>query len=237
MLTPRRDNSFERDAWPVLRLPPPKMTKAAVPLLIVLGVLIGLSTHTVVNCGDEDEPDICSAVIGFSPLRGSLIAFAYEGRGRIALRHGDFRRAIADFDEAIHLNPNRASLYRDRALARRQNGDLALAIEDYDEAIAHDPRRAAPYHQRGLALAATGDLDRAILSYNTAVRLDPSDAQARLDRGLAFLARGQADDARADFEAALALPAGKDARTRDAARAKLAELASAEPTRLAAPRR
>ena len=105
------------------------MTKAAVPLLIVLGVLIGLSTHTVVNCGDEDEPDICSAVIGFSPLRGSLIAFAYEGRGRIALRHGDWRRAIADFDEAIHLNPNRASLYRDRAQARRQNGALELAIE------------------------------------------------------------------------------------------------------------
>ncbi|WP_027516374.1 tetratricopeptide repeat protein [Bradyrhizobium sp. WSM1417] len=213
------------------------MTKAAVPLLIVVGVLIGLSTHTVVNCGDEDEPDICSAVIGFSPLRGSLIAFAYEGRGRIALRHGDWRRAIADFDEAIHLNPNRATLYRDRALARRQNGELELAIEDYDEAIAHDPRHAAPYHQRGLALAAAGDLDRAILSYNTAVRLDPSDAQPRLDRGLAFLARGQANEARADFEAALALPAGKDARTHDAARAKLAELASAEPTRLAAPGR
>jgi tetratricopeptide (TPR) repeat protein len=213
------------------------MTKTAVPLLIVLGVLVGLSTHTVVNCGDEDEPDICSAVIGFSPLRGSLIAFAYEGRGRIALRHGDLRRAIADFDEAIHLNPNRAQLYRDRALVRQQNGDLALAIEDYDEAIAHDPRLAAPYHQRGLALAASGDLDRAILSYNTAVRLDPSDPQARLGRGLAFLARGQADDARADFEAALALPVGKDAGAREAARAKLAELTSAEPTRVAAPRR
>lgn len=213
------------------------MTKAAVPLLIVLGVLIGLSTHMVVNCGDEDDPDICSAVIGFSPLRGSLIAFAYEGRGRIALRHGDWSRAIADFNEAIHLNPNRGSLYRDRAQARLQNGDLERAIEDYDEAIAHDPRFAAPYHQRGLALAATGDLDRAILSYNTAVRLDPADAQARLDRGLTFLARGQADDARADFEAALALPAGKDARTREAARAKLAELMSAEPTQVSAPRR
>ena len=206
-------------------------------MLIVLGVLIGLSTHMVVNCGDEDEPDICAAVIGFSPLRGSLIAFAYEGRGRIALRHGDWRRAIADFDEAIHLNPNRASLYRDRAEARRQNGDLELAIADYDEAIAHDPKLAAPYHQRGLALAATGDLDRAILSYNTAVRLAPSDARARLDRGLAFLARGQAAEARAVFEAALALPAGKDARTREAVRAKLAELASAEPTRVSAPRR
>ena len=213
------------------------MTRAAVPLLIVLGVLIGLSTHTVVNCGDEDDPDICSAVIGFSPFRGSLIAFAFEGRGRIALRHGDHRRALADFNEAIHLNPNRASLYRERALAYRQNGEVELAIADFDEAIALDPKFAAPYHERGLVLAAKGDLDRAILSYSTAVRLDPSDAQARLDRGLAFLARGQADDARADFEAALALPAGKDARTRDAARARLAELMSAEPTQVSTPRR
>lgn len=213
------------------------MTRAAVPLLIVLGVLVGLSTHTVVNCGDADEPDVCSAVIGFSPFRGSLIAFAYEGRGRIAQRHGDHRRAIADFNEAIHLNPNRASLYRDRALAYRQSDELGLAIVDYDEAIALDPGLAAPYHERGLALAAKRDLDRAILSYSTAVRLNPSDAQVRLDRGLAFLARGQAIDARADFEAALALPAGKDGRTRDAARAKLAELSNAEPTPASAIRR
>ena len=213
------------------------MTRLAVPLLIVLGVAIGLSTHTVVNCGDEDEPDVCSAVIGFSPLRGSLIAFAYEGRGRIALRHGDNGRAIADFSEAIHLNPNRASLYRERAQAYRQNGDLDLAIADYDEAIALDPRPAAPYRERGRALAAKGDLDRAILSYSTAVRLDPADAQARLDRGLAFLARGQANDARADFEAALALPSGKDGRARDTARAKLAELSQAEPTQVSRPRR
>jgi tetratricopeptide (TPR) repeat protein len=206
-------------------------------LLIVLGVLIGLSTHTVVNCGDEDEPDICSAVIGFSPFRGSLIAFAYEGRGRIALRHGAYGRALADFNEAIHLNPNRASLYRDRAQAYRQNGEPGLAIADYDEAIALDPKLAAPYHERGLALAAKGDLDRAILSYSTAVRLDPDNAQARLDRGLAFLARGKPDDARADFEAALALPPGKDGRTHDAARTKLAELARAEPTQVTTPRR
>jgi tetratricopeptide (TPR) repeat protein len=213
------------------------MTRTAVPLLIVLGVLIGLSTHMVVNCGDADDPDICSAVIGFSPFRGSLIAFAYEGRGRIALRHGDVRRAIVDFDEAIHLNPNRAALYRDRALAYRQAGQAERAIADYDEAIALDPRPAAPYHERGVALAARGDLDRAILSYNTAIRLGPDNAQARLDRGLAFLARGQADDARADFEAALAMPSGKDGRTRDAARAKLAELSTAEPTQVSAPRR
>ena len=186
--------------------------------------------HTVVNCGDADEPDVCSAVISFSPFRGSLIAFAYEGRGRIALRHGDAARAVADFDEAVRLNPNRASLFRDRALAHRRAGQLEPAIADYDQAIALDPGPAAPYYDRGLALAAKGDLDRAVLSFNTAVRLAPADAQARLNRGLTLLAQGRLEEARADFEAVLALPAEKDDSAHQLARTTLAALAEAKQT-------
>lgn len=211
------------------------MIRLAAPLLIVSGILVGLSLHTIVNCGDADEPDVCSAVIGFSPFRGSLIAFAYDGRGRIALRHGDIGRAIADFDEAVRLDPNRAAVFRDRALAHRQNGELEAAIADYDQAIALDPSHAAPYHDRGLALAAKGDLDRAILSYNTAVRLAPLDAAMRLSRGLALLARGRPQDARADLEVVLTLPGDVEGLAHPTARAKLAELAEARPTSVSAP--
>ena len=213
------------------------MTRLAAPLLIASGVLIGLSLHTVVNCGDADEPELCSAVIGFSPLRGAVIAFAYEGRGRIALRKGDADRAIADFDEAIRLNPNRAVAFRDRAQAHRRNGQLAPAIADFDQAIALDPGHVVPYHDRGLALAAMGDLDRAILSYNTAVRLAPSDAAIRVHRGLALLARGRPDEARADFETALTLPRDQEDVAHETARAKLAELAAVKPTQVSAPAR
>jgi Flp pilus assembly protein TadD len=213
------------------------MTRFCVPLLIVLGVLVGLSLHTVVNCGDADDPDVCSAVIGFSPFRGSLIALAYEGRGRIALRHNDYKRAIADFDEAIRLNPNRASFFRDRGLAHRQDGELELAIADYDQAIALDPTAASAYRNRGLALAARGDLDRAVLSYNTAIRLAPDDAEARVNRGLALLVRGLTDEARADFEAALALPGGPDSPAHQLARTKLGELGAPRPTHISAPLR
>lgn len=211
------------------------MTRLAAPLLIILGILVGLSLHTVVNCGDADDPDVCSAVIGFSPLRGSLIAFAYEGRGRIAMRHGDARTAIADYDQAIRLNPNRAALFRDRGFARQRNGELDAAIADYDQAIALDPKLASPYANRGLALAAKGDLDRAILSYNTAVRLAPSDAEQRVNRGVALAMQGRSGEARADFEAALALPDGKDGWAHNTARTRLADLANAQSTQGAAP--
>jgi tetratricopeptide (TPR) repeat protein len=205
------------------------MTRFAAPLLIIFGVLVGLSVRTVVNCGDADDPDICAAVIGFSPLRGSLIAFAYEGRGRIAMRHGDAKMAIADFDEAIRLNPNRAAVFRDRGLARQRTGALDGAIADYDQAIALDPKLAAPYANRGIALAARGDLDRAILSYTTAIRLAPSDAESRVNRGLALAMQGRSIEARADFEAALSLPDGKDGWAHSTARTRLADLADDKP--------
>src|SRR5262245_36398865 len=116
------------DAWPARCRRRSMMRRLIAPLLIVSGVLAGLSLRTVVNCGDAGEPNVCSAVIGFSPFRGSLIAFAYEGRGRIAMRHGDYRTAIADFDQAIRLDPNRAALFRHRGLAHRQRGELELAV-------------------------------------------------------------------------------------------------------------
>lgn len=213
------------------------MTRAAVPLLILFGALVGLSLHTVVHCGDESEPDVCSAVIGFSPFRGAFMAFAYEGRARIAMRHGDYRGAIRDLDEAVRLNPNRASFFRDRGIAHRQSGQLALAIADFDQAIALKPGLAAAYADRGLALAASGDLDRAILSYSTAIRLSPSDADALVNRGLAYLARGQTEDARADFEAVLALPPRRDDEAHQMARARLSGLADARPAKMSSPLR
>ena len=212
------------------------MTRLAAPLLIVSGVLVALSLHTVVNCGDADEPDVCSAVISFSPFRGSLIAFAYEGRGRVAMRHGNYRAAIIDFDAAIHLNPNRAFLFRERGFAHKEHGELDRAIADYDQAIALDPARVAPYYERGLALAAKGDLDRALLSYNTAIRLAPDDADVRVNRGLALLSQGRSEDARADFQAALALPPGRDEWAHQVARDRL-NAPIERATQVSAPRR
>jgi tetratricopeptide (TPR) repeat protein len=211
------------------------MTRLVAPLLIVLAALIGLSFHTVVNCGDADEPDICSAVIGFSPLRGSVVAFAYEGRARVAMRKGNYGRAIADFDQAIALNPNRASAFRGRGDAYRQTGEFDSAIADYDQAIALNPRLAAPYLDRGVALAAKGDLDRAILSFNTALRLAPADPGAHANRGLSLLAQGRGQEAKSDFEAVLALPGKQDGWARRVARTKLNELASAGATQTVAP--
>ena len=73
-------------------------------------------------------------------------AAAYYNRG-IAWRHkGDPDRAIADYDQAIKLNPT-AAAYNNRGSAWAAKGEFDRAMADLDQAIKLDPRLAGRLHQ------------------------------------------------------------------------------------------
>ena len=56
--------------------------------------------------------------------------------------------AIADFDEAIKLDPNDATAYNNRGSAKEKLGDYASASADFDQAIKLDPNNATAHIQR-----------------------------------------------------------------------------------------
>ncbi len=86
----------------------------------------------------------------------------------------DYERAIADFNEAIRLDPKSAVTFHFRGLAYAAKQDYDRAIADYDEAIRLDPKSATiPVYDRGQAYAAKQDYDRAIADFNEAIKLDP----------------------------------------------------------------
>src|SRR4051794_9961633 len=99
------------------------MGKATSTFTVIAGVGIGLALAAVNNCRTWGDPGVCSAVINWSPVRGPMIAFAYEGRARIEMDAKNYKAAIADFDEAINLDPVRASAFRGRGIAHKQNGE------------------------------------------------------------------------------------------------------------------
>jgi Flp pilus assembly protein TadD len=130
---------------------------------------------------------------------------AYNNRGSAYGKKGENDRAIADYNEALRLNPKLASAYNNRGLAYSKKGENDRAIADHNEALRLDPKFASAYNNRGLAYSEKGENDRAIADYNEALRLNPKNAVAYNNRGFAYWRKGENDRAIADYNEALRL--------------------------------
>ena len=129
----------------------------------------------------------------------------YFYRGRAYYNEGDYDRAIADFDQAIQLQPDDAAAYNNRGLAYAHKGDYDRAIADYDQAIQLQPDLAEAYSNRGNAYADKGDYDRAIADYDQAIQLQPDYTTAYNNRGITYADKGDTGRAIADFDQAIQL--------------------------------
>ena len=147
----------------------------------------------------------CTRVIDDSKVKPKGRADAYYNRGNAHSAKGDFAAAIADYDEAIKLDPKNASALTNRGTAHSEKGDADAAVADFDEAIKRNPRFASAYFNRANAYAARADADRAIADYTSSIRYDRRNVNAYIARGALYLAGGAVPKARADMALAARL--------------------------------
>ena len=129
----------------------------------------------------------------------------YYNRGLAYSNKWDDDRAIADYNEALRLDPKFTFAYNNRGRTYWAKGDNDRAIADFNEALRLDPIFTLAYNNRGNAYGAKGDNDRAIADFNEALRLDPKFTFAYFNRGRAYRAKGDDDRAIADYNEALRL--------------------------------
>jgi tetratricopeptide (TPR) repeat protein len=96
----------------------------------------------------------------------------------------DYERAIADYSQAIALEPT-ASCYHNRGLTYAILEQYERAIADYDQAEALDPNVALLYGNRGNAYYRLGQYGQAIADYSQAITLEPT-ASRYHNRGNAY---------------------------------------------------
>lgn len=85
-------------------------------------------------------------------------------------------RTLADFDEALRLNPQNAFVYYDRANLYAARKDYVHAIDDYTKAISLEPGLAEAYYNRGLARIRNGNKKEGINDLSKAGELGLYDA-------------------------------------------------------------
>lgn len=82
----------------------------------------------------------------------------YAERAAAYIENGELKKALADTDRAIALNPNLSDAHDRRAYCLAVRGDLKGAVAEYSKVIKLNPNSPKPYHNRGLAYKQLGKM-------------------------------------------------------------------------------
>lgn len=127
----------------------------------------------------------------------------YVNRGSARLDRGDAEGALADFTQALKVNPKSVDAYNNRGQLRQMKGDLDGAMADYTQALAIDDRVYEAYNNRASLKLVRKDWVGALADADKALSLKTSEPEPYAIRATARQARGDLDGAIADCDAAL----------------------------------
>lgn len=122
---------------------------------------------------------------------GSRKAGAYRGRGYWRHKKGDSEGALADFDQAISIDPRNVEGYSYRGDVLRDIGQLDRALSDYSTAVGIDPTFAAGYYNRGSIFETKGDIEMARREYRRALAAPLGTVNVRLSEWAQSKARAR----------------------------------------------
>ena len=144
-------------------------------VLMVAAPALGASHKEHDDC-NADDPDRniagCTRIVEDDHESTKVRSIAYVARGLAWRNRGDRDRAMADFTDAIRLDPDSSLAYSNRGILWREKKDIDRAIADFTDAIRiealpksdsqkkAEPKVAESPHKIEIPLPSDRDMDR-----------------------------------------------------------------------------
>jgi tetratricopeptide (TPR) repeat protein len=132
--------------------------------------------------------------LGFAP--------AFKVRADIYFQHNSYEQAMADYLNALRVNPQDYDTIYNIGLTLSIFGELAPAIEAYSNVILMKPGHMRALVSRAELYQATGQALKALPDINQAIEISPNSSEAFRLRGFIYLDMGKPREASLDFELA-----------------------------------
>ena len=152
----------------------------------------------------KDERTFYGRIIKTNPL----CWMAYNNRGRLLEKNGEYDSALADYEQAITVNPNCQDgkgnyscmrSYNNRGVSFQYLGNFEAAIIDFNRALEMNPSFMKAYLNRGAVYFQQQEFDKALDDFSKAIKSNPHYTKAYLNRGLVYMQKGLMDQALLDF--------------------------------------
>lgn len=128
---------------------------------------------------------------------------AYNNRGTIFLKAGDYQKAESDFMNALNYNSKYATAYNNMGLLMHNKSDYDNAIKYFSKAIELNNSYAEAYFNMGLSYFRKNETDKAIELYKKSLEIDNNFAIAYNNLGNAYVTKEQPNDAILNFQKAV----------------------------------
>ena len=114
-------------------------------------------------------------------------------------KNNGFEKSVKTCTKAIHIRPEDALAYHNRAVAHFRLGHYQRAVDDFNKAIEFAPEEATSYYNRAIAYGVLGKHKEAIEDGTKTIKLNPQYANAYINRGIDYLVSGNCNKALDDF--------------------------------------
>ncbi|WP_459856785.1 tetratricopeptide repeat protein [Dongia sp. agr-C8] len=167
-------------------------------------------------CASGDDPEAravaCTQLITGGSLKGKALGVAYVSRGKAQAQRNELKAAIADFSEALKIDPGATDALYNRGAAYALMGQASYALSDFAQVLERAPNDPDTLFYRALIYVNQGKIESAVKDLGGVLKQRPDDGISRLQRAGLLIALQRNEDAIADLNQLLKKdPAALDA--------------------------